>query len=99
MARKLPFVEPVAVVWIDATKKDHSAPHTAPAVTFGVLIKNGGSRGDSITVASEAFYDDDKRNFTTIPKGMVKRVIHLAPSRGKGILRLPEFVWPMEEGD
>lgn len=91
MARTpVPNLAPVAVIWIDATSHPTKPVAPAPAVTFGVIVE---MTKDAVKIASEAFYDGDRRDHTTVPRNMVKRIVSLTRARnGNGTLRVPEFL-------
>jgi hypothetical protein len=98
MAKKMPVLRPVAVIWTDAVGHDTQPVPLAPACTFGVLVSEDKT---CVRIATEEFYDGDQRGHTTIPRGMVQRIIRLTEARGKnGHITVPEFViaqggpWP-----
>ena len=64
----------VAILWIDAvgSTDNHYPPH--PIITVGFPIKDA---DDHIVVASEYHADGGNRDYTTIPKSIIRGVFPL----------------------
>ena len=83
MPRKRPITYDVsAVLWKDAAFKHDGHPGTHLVLTVGVIVDMD---DESVTIASEQFKDDSPGDLTTIPRGVVCRIIRV------GTVRLPEF--------
>ena len=65
----------VSVIWDDATYcEDMERSGLSRAATFGVVVE---ATKDHIKTAAEVFEDKTVRDITTIPAGMVQRVVEL----------------------
>lgn len=66
-----------AVYWTDATKEDdepNGGLRPEPGVTVMIAVEIG---DDYITGAGEVFLDGTKRNLTSIPAGMVEKIVRI----------------------
>lgn len=75
MARPKKRVRKVAaVVWLDATFQDHHEDRLTPewVITYGEIVD---VTKEYITLVGEVHADKDARAKTSIPMGMVKKII------------------------
>jgi hypothetical protein len=75
MARKRrPFLKSVAVYWRDATFSMDKTTCPLVACTMGFLLEETDAH---VLVASEQFEDGTFRQHTSVPKGMLLRMVRL----------------------
>lgn len=80
--KKVTTVEFAAVVWEDAAFDADQKPGTFMVITTGFIVDVDDKQ---VTLASERFEDDTYRDYHSIPRGMVKRIIRVRD------LKIPEF--------